>query len=319
MSELRAPIFNGSNYDFWRIKMCTIFKSHRLWEIVEQGFETPVKKEGDDALSVAQKLTLEENIAKDAKALGLIQSAVSDDIFPRIALQETAKDAWTILQNEFRGDKKVRSVRLQALRRDFEYMRMQDDESLSGYISTLLELVNQMKSYGETISDQRIVQKLLISLTRDYDSIAEVIEETKDTETIGVQEVIGSLKSHEQRLQRHTEKMLEKAFSSLSVSPREQSNSGKGGSSKSKKSWKSQKGKKWDAKPETNFRKENQNEGVKVPCKTCDKLHYGACWFKGKPKCYNCDKFGHLAKECRGKSAQTAHYATHKKEEGTMF
>ncbi|KAL6276733.1 hypothetical protein ACE6H2_020334 [Prunus campanulata] len=106
MSELRAPIFNGSNYDFWRIKMCTIFKSHRLWEIVEQGFETPVKKEGNDALSAAQKLTLEENIAKDAKALGLIQNSVSDDIFPRIALQETAKDAWAILQNEFRGDKK---------------------------------------------------------------------------------------------------------------------------------------------------------------------------------------------------------------------
>ncbi|VVA40475.1 PREDICTED: Retrovirus-related Pol poly from transposon, partial [Prunus dulcis] len=152
-----------------------------------------------------------------------------------------------------------------------------------------------------------------------YDSIAEVIEETKDTETIGVQEVIGSLKPHEQRLQRHTEKMPKKAFSSLSVSPREQSNSGQGGSSKSKKSSKPQKGKKWDTKPENNFRMENQNGGAKVPCKTCDKLHYGACWFKGKPKCYNCDKFGHLAKECIGKSAQTAHYATHKEEEGTMF
>lgn len=86
---------------------------------------------------------------------------------------------------------------MQALRRDFEYTRMQDDESLSGYITKLLELVNQMKSYGEDISDQRIIQKLLISLSREYDSIAEVIKETKDIETIGVQEVIGSLKSHE--------------------------------------------------------------------------------------------------------------------------
>ncbi|CAL2265199.1 unnamed protein product [Prunus armeniaca] len=86
MGELRAPIFNDNNYDFWRIKMCTIFKSHKLWDMVEQGFENPVKKEDGGVLSAAQKLALEENVPKDAKALGLIQSAISDEIFPRIAL-----------------------------------------------------------------------------------------------------------------------------------------------------------------------------------------------------------------------------------------
>lgn len=81
--------------------MCTIFKSHKLWDMVEIGFEQLVKKEDSEALTTAQKLALEENVAKDAKALGLIQSAVSDDIFPRIALQQSAKAAWEILQQEF--------------------------------------------------------------------------------------------------------------------------------------------------------------------------------------------------------------------------
>ncbi|KAI5352933.1 hypothetical protein L3X38_005825 [Prunus dulcis] len=280
MSELRAPIFNGSNYDFWRIKMCTIFKSHKLWDLVENGYEQSVKKEEGEDLTAAQKLVVEESIAKDAKALGLIQNAVSDDIFPRIALKESAKEAWEILQQEFRGDKKVRSVKLQALRREFEYTRMHDDESLSGYVTKLLELVNQMKAYGEELTEQRIVQKLLISLSREYDSIAEVIEETKDTETIGVQEVIGSLKSHEQRLQRHNERVTEKAFSSLNVSSKDQSNTVQAGGSKSKKNWKSQKGKKWDSKSENNFKKES--------------------------------------KDCKGKP-EAANYASHKEEEGNMF
>ncbi|XP_016648302.1 PREDICTED: uncharacterized protein LOC107880722 [Prunus mume] len=320
MGELRAPIFNGSNYDFWRIKMCTIFKSHKLWDMVENGYEQPtVKKEEGETLTTAQKLALEENVAKDAKALGLIQGAVSDDIFPRIALKESAKEPWEILQQEFRGDKKVRSVKLQALRREFEYTCMHDDESLSGYITKLLELVNQMKAYGEELTEQRIVHKLLTSLSREYDSIAEVIEETKDTETIGVQEVIGSLKSHEQRLKRHNERVTEKAFSSLNVSSKDQSNTGQAGGSKSKKNWKSHKGKKWDTKSEKSSKKENQTEGAKTPCKTCDKLHYGVCWFKGKPKRYKCDRFGHIAKDCKGKSDQAANYASHKEEEGNMF
>ncbi|CAL2231893.1 unnamed protein product [Prunus armeniaca] len=248
MGKLRAPIFNG--------------------------------KDGA-ALTAAQKLALEENVAKDAKALGLIQNA-----------------------QELRGDKKVRSVKLQALRREFEYIRMQEDDSLSDYITKLLELVNHMKAYGEEITDRRIVHKLLISLSIEYDSIAEVIKETKDTKTISVQEVISSLKSHEQRLQRHTEYLTEKAFSSLSVSPRDQSNTGQSGCSKSKKNWKPQKWKKRDAKFENNSKKENQAESAK---------------FEGKPKCYECGRFSHIAKDCKGKPTQTANYAAHKEEEGTMF
>ena len=49
---------------------------------------------------------------KDAKALGIIQGAVSDEIFPRIAILETAKEAWDTLKQEFIGDKHVRSVKL---------------------------------------------------------------------------------------------------------------------------------------------------------------------------------------------------------------
>ncbi|XP_020412742.1 uncharacterized protein LOC109947236 [Prunus persica] len=289
MGELRAPIFNGSNYDFWIIKMCTIFKSHKLWDIVENGYDQPVKKEEGEILTAAQTLALEENVAKDAKALGLIQSAVSDDIFPRIALKELTKEAWETLQQEFRGDKKVRSVKLQALRREFEYIRMQEDDSLSDYITKVLELVNHMKAYDEEIADRRIVHKLLISLSREYDSIAEVIEETKDTETIGVQKVIGSLKSHEQSLQRHSEKLTEKAFSSLSVNSKEHSNAAQYGSSKSKKNWKSQNKKKWEGKSGS------------------------------KPKCCKCERFGHLANDCSGKAPQAAHYAKHMEKEGTML
>lgn len=66
--------------------MCTIFKSHKFWDMVEHGYKKPVKDEGG-ALIAAQKLALVESVAKDAKVLGLIQNAVSDDIFPRIALQ----------------------------------------------------------------------------------------------------------------------------------------------------------------------------------------------------------------------------------------
>ncbi|KAM2071312.1 hypothetical protein ACFX1X_040277 [Malus domestica] len=317
-SEVRTPIFKGDNYEFWSIKMKTIFKSHGLWDLVEKGFESSEskddgesdgkKKEKEESSSI-EKLPLAERLMKDAKALGLIQGAVSDEIFPRISYEETSKGAWDTLQQEYHGDKQARNVKLQGLRREFEYTRMRDDESLSVYLTKLFDLINQMRSYGEELSRERIVQKLLISLPSSYDSICSVIEHSKDLDVIEVQEVVASLKSFELRLDRHSEHKTEKAFASLNVNPKPAKFTGNQ-SARYHKNWK-EKGKRWDNKP---------TDGARNPCKHYDKLHFGECRFKGKPMCYNCDKFGHLARDCNSKKpVQQLNYANKVESTPTMF
>ncbi|CAN6693795.1 unnamed protein product [Malus baccata var. baccata] len=183
-SEVRTPVFSGENYEFWRIKMATIFKSLGLWNLVEKGIETSnsKKKEAGEASKDDEEMVAV--LMKDAKALGIIQNAVSDQIFPRIANAESAKMAWDLLYGEYHGGDQVRSVKLQNLRREFEYARMRDDESLS----------------------------------------------------------------------------------------------------------------------------------------MCSKYHFGECRYKGKPKCYNCDKFGHWARECTvGKIVQKANYANQVEVSGNLF
>ena len=56
--------------------------------------------------------------------------------------------------------KKVRAVKLQAVRVKFEYMRMSDDESLDDYLARFFGIVNNLKSLGEEITENRIVQKI---------------------------------------------------------------------------------------------------------------------------------------------------------------
>ncbi|CAL2234861.1 unnamed protein product [Prunus armeniaca] len=285
--ELRAPIFNGENFDFRQIKMKTIFHSHELWALMENGYKTPTKEE--EKLTEEERNLMRENVVKDARALGIIQGAVSDQIFPRIATHETAKAAWDILKQEFLGDKQVRSVKLQGLRRDFEYTRMNDNESLSGYIAKLFDLINQMKSYDEDLSNQRIVQKLLISLPKFYDSIAVVIENTKDLDTIDAQDVVAILKGYEQRLDRHGDNSVKKAFASLNVGSQSARSNG-----------------------------HTNNIGNK--CKFCDKFHYGECWLKNKVKCHKCNKIGHIARYCHtNKAVQQMNFANQVEETENLF
>ena len=174
--DLRAPVFYGTEFEFWKVRMVTIFKSYGIWKLVDKGIAIPeskkkgekkkTKKEKDEEDSSSSDddegdddeldAHMEDQLMKDAKALGIIQSAVSKEIFPRIVNQETSKGAWDILKQEFRGDKQVRSVKLQGLRREFEYTRMKDSESLSVYLARLFDIMNHMKNYGDDLSRERV-------------------------------------------------------------------------------------------------------------------------------------------------------------------
>ena len=91
---------------------------------------------------------------------------------------------------------------------------MRDSEQLKDYFTRFLDVVNQMKTYGDPISDQRVVEKILISLPERYDSIVSVIEQTKDLETLVVEDLMGTIKTFEQRMNMRGEKPLESAFQS---------------------------------------------------------------------------------------------------------
>ncbi|KAI5327439.1 hypothetical protein L3X38_026835 [Prunus dulcis] len=229
--DLRTPQFNGSNYDYWSVKMETILIAYDLWDAVEIGIqpqpiiEQEAGSEGiGDEESEAEQIPVEaptisrEDKIKNAKALSLIRGALTDELFPRIRNEKTAKGAWEILRSEFRGDKKVRAVKLQAIRADFEYLRMNDVESLDDYLARFFETVNNLKSLGEDVTEKRIVQKLLMSLKRRYKSIVSIIEETRDLDTARVEEILASVKVYDKREDLHDERDklagTEKAFSS---------------------------------------------------------------------------------------------------------
>nr|GEY40002.1 UBN2 domain-containing protein [Tanacetum cinerariifolium] len=153
-----------------------------------------------------------ENQKRDAKALFFIQQAVDESIFSRIATATTSEQAWSILKTEFQGSSKVITVKLQSLRREFETSNIKGNESVQEYLARILAIVSQMRSYGETISDETIVAKVLRSLDPKFDHVVAAIEESKDLSKFTFGELMGSLQAHEVRINRSPGKEEEKAF-----------------------------------------------------------------------------------------------------------
>ncbi|GKB15468.1 hypothetical protein Tco_0849391 [Tanacetum coccineum] len=88
VSQPQIPVFKGDSYEFWSIKMKTLFRSQDLWDLVDKGC----------AYSTSEETTNKENQKRDAKALFFIQQAVDETIFSRIAAANSAKEAWDTLK-----------------------------------------------------------------------------------------------------------------------------------------------------------------------------------------------------------------------------
>ncbi|KAE8726088.1 Detected protein of unknown function [Hibiscus syriacus] len=117
--------------------------------------------------------------------------------FSRIAGATTSKHAWTIFQNEFQGSTKVMVVKLQALRNQFETLFMKNNETVHDFLSRVTTITSKMKAYGEQITDETIVSKVLRSLPSKFDHVFIAIEESKDFYAFSFDELMGSLQSHE--------------------------------------------------------------------------------------------------------------------------
>lgn len=69
-----------------------------------------------------------------------------------------------------------------------------------------------MKSYGEKISNETVVCKVLRSLTSKFNHVVATIEESKDLSTYSFDELMSSLLAYEDRLSRLSKKVEKKAF-----------------------------------------------------------------------------------------------------------
>jgi gag-polypeptide of LTR copia-type len=180
-----------------------------VWDIVETGYVEP---ENVALLTVQQLKLLKEKKVADKMNLYILYQGVDEVGFEKVAEVITSKEAWGILQTTYKEADRVKQIRLQTLRGEFEMLRMNNTERVSDYIIRVQTVTNQLKRNGETLSEQRVVEKILRSLTDTFENVICVIEESKNLAELTVDELASSLLAHEQRKNLKKKETLEEVL-----------------------------------------------------------------------------------------------------------
>jgi hypothetical protein len=192
-STNKAPLFNGTNFAFWKVRMRTYIMAlgADVWDVVETGYVKPVVLASKD-----DKLEFSFN----AKAMNAILSGLAEAEFVKVMHLESAKEMWDKLISSYEGNEKVKGAKLQTYRLQFEQLKMKEDETVGKYFLRVEELVNAMKGLGEKIEEASLVQKILRSLPDRFNPKVSAIEELNDLKVLPIDQLLGTLTAYEMRI-----------------------------------------------------------------------------------------------------------------------
>ncbi|KAG8485836.1 hypothetical protein CXB51_019242 [Gossypium anomalum] len=168
--------------------MRTYLQAFDLWEVVNTNAEPAPLRANPTVAQIKQHA---DERTKRYKAMSCIQNCVSDVIFTRIMACETPKQAWDRLKVEFQGTKRTRQQQLLNLRRDFENLKMKEEE---------------------TFSEARIVEKVISTLPERYEVKISSLKDSRDLTSISLTELINALYAQEQRRASRLKEHQEGAF-----------------------------------------------------------------------------------------------------------
>src|SRR3954462_7145280 len=169
------PIFDGTDYPYWKDKMMRNIISIDLnaWNIVENG------------VMVLDKENLTEAEKKDLIIDNQVSLFITNHLVPNkyheVKNIPSAKGVWEYLEKIVEGKSTQKEARIDILRSKFHSFKRHEGEKVNSIYNRLVALANELESLGaKDVDPHMVVRMLLQSLDESFSHVNLMIKERSD-------------------------------------------------------------------------------------------------------------------------------------------
>ncbi|XP_066320048.1 uncharacterized protein [Miscanthus floridulus] len=190
-SSLLWPMLTRSNYQEWAMLMQCNYEALEIWEVIDPG--------------------VNPKCSQDHQAMSALLRSVPKEMWQTLGSRKTVKEAWEVVRTMRIGADWVKDVNAQKLMKEFENIQFKDGETIDDFSMRITNLIANLKSYGETVEDARVVKKFLRVVPPHFNSMVVSIEMIHDLKKLTVEELIGHLHAAKERFEDKVEQITDKA------------------------------------------------------------------------------------------------------------
>ncbi|KAK2972465.1 hypothetical protein RJ640_003891 [Escallonia rubra] len=195
----RPPLLKNDDYSYRKNRMRNFLRQDtHIWYVVKNGPIIPMK-DGPDRIKVPKEiLEMDSHEAHlfsiNDRAKNTISCGLNINEYNRVSACETVREMWRLLEVTHEGTNQ-----------QYEAFKQKENESINEMYSRFTLIINGLKLLGKTYPENEIVRKVLRSLPKRWEAKVIAIQKAKDLNVLKLEELVGSLMTHEITMKIHDE------------------------------------------------------------------------------------------------------------------
>ncbi|GJU80880.1 hypothetical protein Tco_1283245 [Tanacetum coccineum] len=197
----KVPMLKPGEFELWRMRIEQYIQmiDYALWEVIENGATLP-KTAVVEGVEKVMPITSAEDKAQrrlEVKARSTLMMGIPNEHQLKFNSIKDAKLLLEAVEKRFGGNAATKKTQRNLLKQQYENFTAPSSEMLDQTFDRLQKLVSQLELLDEKLSQEDVNQKLLRSLSPEWNTHAVVWRNKTELETMSMDDLYNNLKVYE--------------------------------------------------------------------------------------------------------------------------
>ncbi|GJX72430.1 putative ribonuclease H-like domain-containing protein [Tanacetum coccineum] len=197
----KVPMLKPGEFELWRMMIEQYIQmiDYALWEVIENGATLPKTQMVEGVMKVMPITTAEEKATRrlEVKARSTLMMGIPNEHQLKFNSIKDAKLLLEAIEKRFGGNEATKKTQRNLLKQQYENFTAPSSGMLNQTFDRLQKLMSQLDLLGEKLSQEDVNQKLLRSLSPEWNTHAVVWRNKADLDTMSMDDLYNNLKVYE--------------------------------------------------------------------------------------------------------------------------